>query len=85
MLPNRGVRDNRIRTGGRLRIGAEGAKALAAALPQTHVTTLNLGYNSIGAEGREALKAAQVTPQALEAAITALRGGRTADSAVSAG
>jgi ATP-dependent Clp protease ATP-binding subunit ClpB len=29
----------------------------------------------------QALKAAQVTPQALEAAITALRGGRTADSA----
>ena len=51
-------------------IGKEGAKALAAALPNSQVTTLNLGINPIGKEGAialaDALPNSQVTTLKLE-------------------
>jgi ATP-dependent Clp protease ATP-binding subunit ClpB len=45
------------------------------------VERLLLALTLAGTPAGQALKAANVTPQALEAAITALRGGRNADSA----
>ncbi len=39
-------------------IGAEGAKALAAALPSTKIQALDFSGNNVGSEGAEALIAA---------------------------
>ena len=38
------------------KIRAEGAKALAEALPHSHITSLDLQSNQIGAEGRAILE-----------------------------
>ena len=55
-----------------------GARALAAALPNSQVTTLHLGDNEIGDEGAIALAAAlsnsQVTTLHLETTTSARRG-----------
>jgi len=46
------------------KIGDEGMRALAVVLPQLkQLTTLNLGHNNIGAEGKNLLNKAKLPPQ----------------------